>query len=92
MKHVDVYIINAILVSVSLSGNNIEEISVRYLDAALLQDFFSKFYFDLKMSKMVLIGLTLLIVSISNCHLPNEVPFFTIQCMPFFSASRCCLT
>ena len=78
MKHVDVYYINAILVSVSLSGNNIEEISVRYLDAALLQDFFSKFYFDLKMSKMVLIGLTLLIVSISNCHLPNEVPFFTI--------------
>ena len=40
------YIINAILVSVSRSGNNLEEISVRYLDAALLQDFFSKFYFE----------------------------------------------
>ena len=34
-------------------GNNLEEISVRYSDAALPCDFSSKFYFDLKVPKMV---------------------------------------
>ena len=35
------------------TGNNPEEVSVRQLDAALPHNFFSKFYFDLKMPKMV---------------------------------------
>ena len=35
------------------SGNNPEEISVRQSDTALPRNFFSKFYFDLKMPKMV---------------------------------------
>ena len=42
-----------IQIIVGTAGNNLEEISVRYSDAALLQDFFSKFYFNLKMSKIV---------------------------------------
>ena len=62
------------------SGNNPEEISVLQSDTALPRDFFSKFYFDLKMPKMVFKQGYL---SISNCHLPNEEPFYSSKC-PFF--------
>ena len=46
----------------------------------LSQDIFSKCYFDLKMPKMVFKQGYL---SISNCHLPNKMPFYSSKC-PFF--------
>ena len=61
--------------SFPMSGNNPEEISVRWSDTALPRDFYLKFYFDLKMPKMVFkYGY----LSISKCHLLNEVPLFVL--------------
>ena len=51
----------------------------RISDAALPCDFSSKFYFDLKIPKMVFKQRHL---CISHGHLPNEVPFYSSKC-PF---------
>ena len=68
------------------AGNNPEEISVWQSDAALPRDFLLKFYFDLKMPKMIS---KQEYSSINNYHLLNEVPFYNSKCL-FFCSSGCC--
>ena len=64
--------------------NNPEEISVRQSHTALRHNFFSKFFFDLKMPKMVFKQRQL-----PQYQQPNKVSFLQFQ-VSFFCSSGCC--
>ena len=72
--------------SIRLSGNNPEDISIWQSDAALPCNFFSKFYFDLKMPKMVFKQRYFSINNQTNCPFTVlSALFLFFQMLPFDS-------
>ena len=62
--------------SIHYTENNLKEISFRCRTLPCLMFSFSKFYFNLKMPKVVSKKGYL---RISNCHILNEVPFYSLS-------------